>query len=239
LQQSPRKILVAGCGYVGRAVAELFHREAWEVEGWTATHEADEPFKIRAVDFTKSVAANHFDVVIQCASSRGGNADDYRRIYLEGARCLTSAFPQAQFLFTSSTSVYAQAGGEWVDEESAAEPDRATGKILRETEELILSRGGIVARLVGIYGPHRSALLQKFLDGKVSLEERFINQVHRDDIATALKLLIETKAHGIFNVSDNHPIPLRECYKWLATHLKKSLPPPTGLPPNRKTREQQ
>src|SRR5450432_3341815 len=235
------RILIAGCGYVGSAVADLFHQTGWEVEGWTASRESSGPYKIRVVDLADvdavKRAASDFDVVIQCASSRGGDVDDYQRIYLEGARSLTSAFPQTLLVFTSSTSVYAQSDGEWVTEESAAEPQRETGRILREVEELVLARGGIAARLAGIYGPKRSALLQKFLDSEVIIErgrDRFINQVHRDDIATALQLLVQTKSRGVFNISDNHPILLRECYEWLAAHLKRPLPPPADSPIKRK-----
>ncbi len=232
------RILIAGCGYVGSAVADLFHAAGWEVEGWTASRESDAPYKIRIVDLADedSVkrAASNFDVVIQCASSRGGNAEDYRRIYLEGAHSLTSTFPHALFVFTSSTSVYSQTDGEWVTEESAAEPQREAGRILRETEDLVLSRGGTVARLAGIYGPQRSALLQKFLSGRANVSDRFINQIHRDDVVTALQLLIDQKARGIFNVSDHHPIVQRECYAWLAAHLQKPLPLETDEPRERK-----
>ena len=234
MPQSQRKILIAGCGYLGRAVGEVFHRESWDVEGWTNSHEADAPYKIRAVDFTRPVTGDHFDVVVQCASTRGGNAEDYRRVYLQGARSLTSAFPRALFVFVSSTSVYAQTDGEWVTEESAAEPQHETGRILRETEELVLAHGGIVARLAGIYGPERSALLQKFLSGRATLGDRFVNQIHRDDIVTALQLLIREKARGIFNVSDDHPMVQRECYAWLAAHLQKPLPLQNEEPRNRK-----
>ncbi len=235
------RILIAGCGYVGSAVAELFYRDGWEVEGWTASRESDTPYSIRIVDITDkdaiARAASGFDVVVQCASTRGGGVDDYRRIYLDAARGLTSAFPQALFLFTSSTSVYAQTEGEWVTEESAAEPRRETGRILRETEDLVLERGGIVARLAGIYGPGRSALLQRFLAGEAIVprgQDRFVNQAHRDDIATALRLLAGTKARGIFNVTDNHPILSGECYEWLATRLKKPPPITADAPVARK-----
>ncbi|MGZ5005761.1 MAG: SDR family oxidoreductase [Chthoniobacterales bacterium] len=235
------RILIAGCGYVGSAVADLFHQAGWKVEGWTASRETAEPYPIRIVDLSNEEAvaraASNFDVVVQCASSRGGNADDYRRIYLEGARSLSSAVPQAQFLFTSSTSVYAQTDGEWVNEESVAEPQTETGRILRAAEELVLAHNGTVARLAGIYGPGRSALLKKFLAGEAMTErgqDRFINQAHRDDIATALVLLVQMKARGIFNVTDNHPVPVRECYEWLAAHLQKPLPPVLETPRKRK-----
>ncbi|MEP6809384.1 MAG: NAD-dependent epimerase/dehydratase family protein [Chthoniobacterales bacterium] len=241
------RILIAGCGYVGLATAELFQQNGWEVEGWTASNEsaiqsAGRPFPVHAVDLTDrnavARAANDFDAVIQCASSRGGGVEDYRRIYLESARNLRAIFPQAPLLFTSSTSVYAQTEGEWVTEESAAEPQTETARVLRATEEFVLGEGGMIARLAGIYGPGRSALLRKFLDGTAVLDpnsHRYINQAHRDDIASALyllstlfhdrKVVCDPKIRQIFNVSDNHPITQRECYEWLARRFHRPLPP--------------
>ena len=71
------------------------------------------------------------------------------------ARNICARFSRgAALAFTSSTSVYAQGDGEWVTEESPAEPDRETGRVLRATEEFVLAGGGIVARLAGIYGPN-------------------------------------------------------------------------------------
>ena len=232
------RILIVGCGYVGSATAELFHNNGWEVEGWTASVETAEQltttagYPVRAVDVTDpsavARAASRFDAVIQSASSRGGGADAYRQIYLHAANNLATAFPEALLLFTSSTSVYGQTNGEWVTEESAAHPARETGRVLRATEDLVIARAGIVARLAGIYGPGRSALLRKFLDGSAVLDpasDRFVNQVHRDDIAAALLLLVEQRRGGeIYNVSDHHPISQRACYEWLAARLHRPLP---------------
>jgi nucleoside-diphosphate-sugar epimerase len=241
------RVLIAGCGYVGTAAADLFHRDGWDVEGWTATNESAQelslkPYPVRAVDFarTEPIAIDaRFDAVIHCASSRGGNAADYRRIYLDGARNLAAAFPDALLLFTSSTSVYAQHRGEWVTEASVAEPTTETGQTLRETEKFILARGGVVARLAGIYGPGRSALLRKFLSGVATIdpEDRFINQAHRDDIACALLLLAQRGSSGasrIFNVSDNHPLLQREAYSWLAEYLSAPRPPTAARAAERK-----
>ncbi|MGI9087959.1 MAG: NAD-dependent epimerase/dehydratase family protein [Chthoniobacterales bacterium] len=242
-----QRLVVAGCGYVGRATAALFHTAGWEVIGWTSSAEsaaqlAAEPYAVCAVDIADAAAVAEAktaaDAVIHCASSGGGGAEEYRRIYLEGARNLAAAFPRSLLVFTSSTSVYAQNSGEWVTEESSAEPARETGRILRAAEELILARGGIVGRLAGIYGPKRSALLRKLLSGEAVIDpgdERFINQVHRDDIAAALFHLIaqarSVAEAQIYNVSDNHPISQRECYQWLAAHLRRPVPPmATGAP---------
>ncbi len=235
------RILIAGCGYVGLATARLFHAGGWQVEGWTASQDSaaklkGEPFPVHAVDLTNAVAvrarASSFDAIIHCAASGGGGPDAYRAVYRDGARHLLEIFPQAQLLFTSSTSVYAQKDGELVNEESAAEPSRETGQILRETEELVLAAGGIVARLAGIYGPDRSALLQKFLRGEAIIDparDHFVNQAHRDDIAAALLFLIEQRrslaAPRIFHIADNAPILQSDCYRWLAARLQRPAPP--------------
>ena len=229
------RILIAGCGYVGQATADLFHRAGWEVEGWRKSSAGtSKPYPIHAIDITdaKQVHARdgNFDVIIHCASTRGGDVDLYRRVYFNGARNLLETFAISTMLFTSSTSVYAQTDGERVTEESAAEPRHQTGQILRETEELILAHGGVVARLAGIYGPGRSALLSKFLAGNAGVDsenDRFINEVHRDDIAAALFLLLDRQpaAKQIYNVVDDQPIRQSECYRWLAKKLSRSLPP--------------
>ncbi|MEO6970714.1 MAG: NAD-dependent epimerase/dehydratase family protein [Chthoniobacterales bacterium] len=228
------RILIAGCGYVGAATADLFHGAGWEVEGWTQSGQgAGKPYPIRAVNISDRAAvaatASAFDAVIHCASSGGGGAESYRRIYLEGARNLLAELRPRTFLYTSSTSVYAQTAGEWVDEESAAEPAHETGRILRETEELVRENGGLVARLAGIYGPGRSALLRKFLAGEARIEEReprYLNHVHRDDIAAALLHLVTTPNDSqIVNVTDDQPLTQRQCYEWLAEKLSRPLPP--------------
>jgi nucleoside-diphosphate-sugar epimerase len=234
------RILIAGCGYVGEATADLFYSAGWSVEGWVHSKESAarlsfKPYSIRATDVSQSAeVARHaeaFDAVIHCASSRGGDVETYRQIYLNAAHYLRESFPKARILFTSSTSVYAQRDGSWVSEKSATEPVRETSQILLEVEKLILESGGIVARLAGIYGPRRSALLSKLLNGIATFDpnnDRFVNQVHRDDIALALLLLLSREAPApsqIYNVVDDQPILQSECYRWLARKLNRPFPP--------------
>ena len=233
------RVLIAGCGYVGQATADLFYSASWKVEGWVHSKESAarlslKPYSIRALDISqRSEIAKHagvFDAVIHCASSRGGDAEAYREVYLNGARHLLEAFPKAKILFTSSTSVYAQRDSSWVTEESETRPARETGRVLLETEKLVLEQRGIVARLAGIYGPGRSALLAKFLARTAIIDpenDRFVNQVHRDDIASAIFFLLtrETQRPQIYNVVDDKPMPQAECYRWLAKRLNRPLPP--------------
>ncbi|MEA3209938.1 MAG: hypothetical protein QOE70_2995 [Chthoniobacter sp.] len=204
---------------------------------------ASEPFRVLPTDLTDRTALGALAdwrgcaAVIHCASSGRGGVEAYRRIYLEGARNLAEVLAPGCLLFTSSTSVYAQTSGEWVTEESAAEPERETGRVLRETEEFVLGTGGCVARLAGIYGPGRSVLLQKFHTGEAVIEGdggRWINQVHRDDIAAALVHLLESGACGVFNVGDDEPMTQRAVYEWLAARFERPLPPVGPVNPDRK-----
>jgi nucleoside-diphosphate-sugar epimerase len=121
------RILIAGCGYVGQATADLFHAAGWDVEGWTASEESAatlsaKPYLACQVDISnrEQVAerTGTFDAVIHCASSRGGGVESYRQIYLNGARNLLDRFAETKVLLTSSTSVYAQRDGSWVTEEN-------------------------------------------------------------------------------------------------------------------------
>lgn len=233
------RILIAGCGYVGQATADLFHSAGWDVEGWSASEKSAaalsaKPYPICQIDISNrdqvAERPGKFDAVVHCASSRGGGVDSYRQIYLNGARNLLEGFVGTEVLFTSSTSVYAQRDGSWVTEESETKPARETGRILLETEKLVIERGGIVARLAGIYGPGRSALLSKFLAGTAIVDpenDRFVNQVHRDDIASAIFLLLTREAQGtqIHNVVDDQPMLQTDCYRWLAQRLNRQLPP--------------
>ena len=146
---------------------------------------------------------------------RGGLSPNLSR---KRANICARRFPQALLLFTSSTSVYAQRDGEWVTEESAAEPDNETGRILRTTEELILDRGGIVARLGGNLRSRAFRFVAQISRGHGGARSRTRIALSTKRIATIsprlwfcsrnVVLRIEPwRAEGrrIFNVSDNHP----------------------------------
>ncbi len=242
------KVVIAGCGFTGLAAARLFAAAGWDVVAVTRSAESaaqlgGEPFRVVACDITDhaELAARSelrgADAVIHCASSGRGGVEQYRAVYLGGAQALGEVLAPGMLVFTSSTSVYAQTDGAWVTEESAAEPDRETGRVLRETEEFVIAQSGVVARLAGIYGPGRSVLLRKFFAGEAVIEgdgAKWINQVHRDDIAAALVHLVTAKARGVFNVNDDEPLTQRDVYAWLAGRFARPLPRSGPIDTNRK-----
>ena len=190
-------------------------------------------FPVHAADITRKLAVPEGwhapDLLVHCASSSHGGADSYRAIYRDGLENVLSVFSPRRVIFTGSTSVYSQVDGSLVSEESPAEPLMETSLVLLEAESLALKSGGIVARLSGIYGPGRAILLRKFLEGTARLENaghRWLNQIHRDDAASALlRLSGGSVASGIYNVSDDTPCLQRDVYAWIADFLQRPLPP--------------
>ena len=236
------KLLLAGCGFLGEAAADFFSGAGWQVVALTASAEsaaqlAGKPYPVLAADISSPPALavvrkihGLFDVVIHCASSGRGDAEAYRHVYVGGVRTLAEVFPEARLLFTSSTSVYAQTSGEWVDETCPAEPDRETGRALLEAEAIARATDGCVLRLAGLYGPGRSVLLRKMREGSAFLEKdgvRWINQIHRDDAARAILAVAQSGTPGeIYNVVDDTPATQREVYQWIADFLGCALPLP-------------
>ena len=261
------RVLIVGCGFVGERAADLLHASGHEVIG--LTHSPDsaarlalvKPWRVVACDISnaEAVRALHLqplsqgveedvskdswspDAFIHCASSGKGGPPSYQAVYVDGMSHLLAAFPQAFPLFTSSSSVYPQADGSDVDEDSPTDPDKETGRLLLAAEKLALEQGGAVARLAGIYGPGRSFVLKNLLEGKSGIEVnesapdgRLLNQIHADDAAAALVHLVTQKLHGIYNVVDDARMTQRACLEKLAPLFGLPVPSEKAPDPNRK-----
>lgn len=250
------KILIIGCGYVGLPLGALFVAKGHSVTGLRRSPEAEAELIARGItplhaDITQPAELARvkpgFDVVINLVSSSKGGIEDYRQIYLEGTkniiRWLTASPPRA-YLYTSSTSVYAQADGFWVDENSAAQPDSATSQVLIQTERELLhahrtaALPSIILRASGIYGPRRGHLFNQFLHGEATMRDDgsgFINMIHVQDLAAAIVHLIDHGSPGeIYNATDDEPVSQREFFQWLAEKLNRPLPPAAPPDPARK-----
>lgn len=233
------KVLVIGAGYLGGEIVRVFRLAGWDAYG-ASLGGGDGLLACDVSDMGSVIALPDADAVVHCAASGRGGDDAYRRVYLHGCQNLVLRFPKSKLIFTSSSSVYAQVDGSLVTEKSETIPDRVTGEILLEAERVILEVGGVVARLAGIYGPGRSVMLRKFLDGEAVIEEdgkRCINTIHRDDAARAIIHLINLipfPAGEIFNVADSVTMTQLEVYQSLSEIFRKDMPPFGSRDLNRK-----
>ena len=221
------KLLLVGHGYLGQEVARRFRDAAWEVVS-VSLHGGDGALACDVSDVVAVQGLPEVDAIVHCAASGRGGPEAYQQVYVDGCRHLVQRYPGKLLLFTSSTSVYAQTDGSVVSEESPTVPDRETGKLLLEAEEVVLQAKGIVARLAGIYGTGRSVILKKFLSGEAILEDdgsRYLNQIHRDDAAEAICHLVCGQKSGVYNVSDSTPLTQRACYEVLSQQFDRPLPP--------------
>lgn len=249
------RVLIIGCGYVGIPLGALLAGRGHSVSGLRRSSEADPalvaagitPLHADISDPATLPANPEFDIIFNLVSSSRGGAEEYRQVYFEGTRNILrwlAASPPRHYLYTSSTSVYAQADGSWVTEENPAAPDSPTSRVLIETEQDLLKAHNeanfpaIVVRASGIYGPERGHLFKQYIRGEATMREdgsAWINMIHVDDLASALAHLVDHgKAGEIYNASDDEPVTQRDFFEWLSTRLGRPIPPAAAADPARK-----
>jgi nucleoside-diphosphate-sugar epimerase len=252
-------VLIIGCGYLGLPLGQLLARRGHSVCGLRRSAAANEEMLSRGItpvqaditDFRDLQKLPPFEAIINLVSSSKGGVEDYRQVYLAGTRNIlrwlddAKLNPGFRYLYTSSTSVYAQADGSWVTEESPSEPDSPTSQILIETErELLTARAernfpAVILRASGIYGPGRGHLFKQFLRGEATLRDdgsSWINMIHVDDLAAAIAHLISLPGlpAAAYNLTDDQPVTQLDFFTWLANALNRPLPPSSPADPNRK-----
>jgi nucleoside-diphosphate-sugar epimerase len=168
----------------------------------------------------------------------GADARDeaaYRRAYVDGPtnllRVLEARRTRPQRIFyTSSTGVYAQSRGEWVDETSATEPRLFTGRHVLEGERRVLSAAfpATVVRFGGIYGPGRTRLVERVRRGEARFRPgHYTNRIHRDDAAACLDWLCgREQLDAVYLGVDCEPAEEGQVLGWLAERLDAPAPQP-------------
>lgn len=245
-------VLMAGCGDLGTEAGLRFAAAGHRVVGWRRS-----PAKLPAViegieaDLTTAplphIPADTTAVVVAVAAD-SPTEDAYRAAYVDGLANVLDALERARahngvalpsmvrrVLFVSSTAVYGDAGGGWVNESTTPEPGGFSGRIIREAEKLLLKRlqgtglTPIVLRLGGIYGPGRTRLIDQVRAGSAvsPAEPRYTNRIHRDDAAAAIVHLCTMAADPdpVYLGVDNDPAELGEVQRFLAAELGLPQPP--------------
>jgi nucleoside-diphosphate-sugar epimerase len=237
-------ILLAGCGDLGTEAGLRFAAAGHRVVGWRRSPDKL-PAEIEGAAANLSTAelppvpADTIAVVIAVAAD-APTEEAYRSAYLDGVANVLDALERdrvapERVLFVSSTAVYGDAGGGWIDENTAPEPGRFSGRIMREAEELLLKRldgtrsSPIVLRLGGIYGPGRTRLIDQVRTGSAVVpgQPRYTNRIHRDDAAGAIVHLLSMPEapSRVYVGVDNNPAELGGVLRFLAAELGLNVPP--------------
>ncbi len=235
------RILIAGCGYVGSALAVRLAQNGDDV--WGMRLDAGPLLSgVQALQAdltdpeTLSRLPTGLDYVFYTAGASEFSEAAYEAAYVLGmSNLLTALQSQAQqpkrIIFTSSTGVYAQQEGQWVDEESPTEPTSFSGKAVLKGEGLLQASPfeSITLRLGGIYGPGRTRLIDHVRKGEASLEARprYLNLIPLEDSIGALthRMPLES-AEALYLGVDSEPQEWNEFIRWIARQL--GLPEPSS-----------
>lgn len=237
------RVLIAGCGFVGTALGERLVASGHHVWGLRRDPSGlPASFHKVAADLgqrsTLDTLPASLDLLVYSASAGEASDAAYERAYVQGlGNVLGAARARGvrRVFFTSSTAVYAQSGGQWVDETSETEPVHFSGRRTLEAERLLLASGlpATVLRCAGIYGPGRTRLIEAVRQGTASMSPRFTNRIHRDDIAGTIVHLIERDLRPeVLLLADDEPAPQRDVTTFLAAQLGVPLPAEAAAEPS-------
>ena len=243
------QVLIAGAGDLGALVAHLLRAEGATT---TAITRSGGDGRIAAdlssaSDIAPLIA--HADAVIFSAAPSARSEQAYRTLFVDGLQNILRMRHLQPVLFCSSTAVYGENNGAWVDESTACEPSTFNGRILVEAENL-LRPGDIALRLGGIYGPRFStsaahaAAKQQFpansvrdfarrqaLSGTAPLAQHWTNRIHLADAARAIVFALKLPTPPLkLNLVDNEPCTQKALYETLRIAAGLVPVPPIDAP---------
>lgn len=229
--------IIAGAGDVGSRVAIALCNAAHEVISISrSAREMLAGIRSVAADLNTGSGLTNLpqqaDTLVFCVAPDERTADAYRRLYVDGLQRLLAQCRFKRVIFVSSTAVYAQDAGEWIDEQSPALSETFNGSTLREAESICgLHEQGIALRLTGIYGPGRNWMLRRAQSGETG-RLHWTNRIHVEDAVAAIVHVSALVApEKVYCVNDDGPALESEVLAWLrgqATETTTSSDVTTG-----------
>jgi nucleoside-diphosphate-sugar epimerase len=244
------RVAIIGCGYVGMATGRRLVVEGTDVLGTTTTPErfgelsqvGIQPSLARVdQEILRDICATVDTVVITVAAGRHNNYSD---VYATGAKNIIAAITGTsvqRIIYTSSTRVYSENNGAWVDENTPTVSIDDASAALIDAERTLLDGGAkldistSILRLGGLHGPGRELAPRICAAAGTTRSDgdMFVNLVDVRDIVSVIVALTRISHHGVLNVTDGAPITRRRLYDreldarelppitWLASPEKK------------------
>lgn len=186
------RLFVFGLGYTASRIAAALTARGWEIvsTGSTGTLAFDDEGQVRLA----LADAQH---VLSSVPPDGAGADPVLDTYGD-------ALAGKWLCYLSSTGVYGDTGGAWVDESAPVGAGRRTARA--DSDAAWLARGARVLRLPGIYGPGRSALdrVRAGAAKRIDLPGQVFSRVHVEDIVSGALAALAAPP-GAYNLADDEP----------------------------------
>lgn len=251
-EKKPRSVHLLGCGDIGSAIGCALLERGERPLGVRRNVAALPPgLPSLSLDYTEReslarLEAQPADIALLTPTPPGRDVESYRLGYLRPVENLLALWgdgPPRDLVYVSSTRVYGDAAGEWVDEESELHPADGQAELLAEAERRLLESHHrvCVVRFSGIYGRLPSRLLERIRGGHIVRRSppHYTNRIHRDDcIGFLLHLLDLPQRERLYLASDDCPALQHEVESWLAANLGVKEPEESvePMPGNRRCR---
>lgn len=247
LSAQAEKLLILGCGDIGqRSARQLAASGQYAITGLRRHPPANSDLlSYRACDLRAEgellrQLREGWDLILITMTPSEQSDAGYKSAYVDTCQTLVDSLQQLEkqprlVIFVSSTSVYGQDDGGWVDENSICSPSSYSGKRLLEAEQIIARAAfnSCILRFSGIYGPGRTRLIQQVMDRRASASQGYTNRIHAEDCAGVIAHLIERQKMAsiapLYVATDSSPAPMLEVVTWIAEQLaiKEFLAPDT------------
>jgi len=209
-------LLIFGPGYSASRIADRMR-----VTGWLVTTIGRSTIGDTALVHAAAASATH----ILSSVPPNGEGDPVLRLHADAI----TASPAGWVGYLSSTGVYGDSGGAWIDESAPVAGRRPTRNAADLAWQTIHPQARVF-RLPGIYGPNRSAL-DRIAEGRahrIDLPDQVFSRIHVDDIASGVIASFEAGSPGIYNLADDLPAPQNDIISYAAALL--GIPAPPLLP---------
>jgi len=244
-------VLIIGCGYLGRRLGAELLRAGYRVRGMTRSEEHAGAIAAAGIEpviadvtrpGTLPPALAEVGIVYQMLGGMRGTPEELRRVHVEGTRNVLKALPPSvgRYVYVSSTAVYGQTDGGWVNEAAPTEPSSNLGRLRVEAEALVRAANGrqglqtIILRPSSIYRP-AAPLYRQIKEGSYRVSSdpaKWMNHIYIDDFLSAMVLAAARGQAGeAYNLTDDEPHPAGDYFAFIADTMRVPRPPVTYEPP--------
>ena len=245
-------VLVAGCGWLGQAVARRLMARGDRVTAVRSTEAGAAELRAQgleclSMDLARPESAalipRDVEAIFALQAARGGGEAAYRRAYMQVNETLLAAartLPLRALVYSGSTGIFGQSDGGDIDETTPPLLTTVSSRTLAAGEALLL-RGAAeglptrIVRLSGLYGPGRVWMIDRVRQGLMGLgpeDDVWMNACHQEDAVTVLLAALDRgRDGGLYHATDAEPMRRADLVTWIAGKLGLTPGSEAGLAP--------